>query len=253
MTNPQLVAKLLSQGGRVLIVGGQLRDLPPQYHEHPQIIMWDDNKQEYLTKEVPSNVKIIVYTRLISHGATDKLNRAAKDLHAIKFPMLRTREIKELMSEVIPTPVTEPVETTPAQESEETTMPKQEQGALKKFIAKNINMGLDYSVKGNKTREGERLYELSKKEGVKTTRLSAIQGVRVVLDEISGHKKTPKVIRAPKPTMKSSEGVDDFAELDRLLTDAITAMKLIQEHLPKVRQETEKLRGMKAKVLSLFD
>lgn len=259
MNNPQLVASLLKQGGRVLIVGGEMKDLPRAYHEHPQIIVWDDNQNHISTKEIPTNVKVIIYNRWVSHGTAKKLSDAARNLHAIKFPMLRSREIKELMAEVIQA---EPVEIPQEQVEQiiteqvnepETTVAKQELGALKKFIAKHINMGLDYSVKGTKTKEGRRLYELSKKEGVKTTPLSAIQGVRVVIDEISGHKKSPKVIRAPKVTVKSQEGVDDFAELDRLLTDAITAMKLIQEHLPKVRNETEKLRGMKAKVLSLFD
>ena len=109
MNSPELVATILKQGGRLLLVGGDMETLPRQLIEHPQILVWDDTRQNLLNKEIPSNVRVIIYNRWVSHSLVAKLNVAAKQLRAIKFPMQRPREIRELLAYIAqaePQPVT---------------------------------------------------------------------------------------------------------------------------------------------------
>jgi hypothetical protein len=253
MNNPELVASLLKQGGKVLIVGGEVKDLPQEYHEHPQVLIWDDNKQGFNQKDVPSNVKVIIYSRWVSHATAKQLSNAAKNLHAIRFPMLRPREIKALMSEVV---VTEPIKASAEQlEVEinshtivETDMPQPK--SVKEFIAKYMNINIDYKVKGTVAAESRRLSEIAKKEEFKTTTGSIAQAMYLLLRDM-GKSKKPAIVKPVKPSKKLVEG-DDFDELYKLLDDAISAMKLIQEHMPKVRMETEKLRNMRKKAIAFF-
>lgn len=264
MNNPELVAHLLKKGGKILIAGGEMKDLPREYQQHPQIIIWDDN-QMGINREVPSNVKVIIYNRWVSHATAKKLSNAAVSLHAIKFPMLRTREIKELMSEVVQTePQDIPEEQIESEiekslsvredsKEQETTMAKQPT-TLKEFIAKHINPNLDYSVRGKVTSEGKRLYDIAKQEKFQTTPLSLRQAIGLFVKELRGikvtHSKSKLEVVNKAPAVINA--VDDFSELDRLISEAIDALRLVQEHMPKVRKETERLRGMRERVLELF-
>ena len=268
MQSPELIKTIMKKGGYILVVGGGCSDLPLPYHEHPQILIWDDNQQNLDNKEIPTNTRVIMYNRWISHTLAKRLSNAARNLHALRFPMLKARQMKELLSEVVqaePQEVPEEViqeqieqvnATIPdeTQEIKELDMPKQTvskvKGFIKEFVAKNIRINLDYDVKGTKSAEGTRLYELATKEGIKTTKASVIQAVYVTLKELAG-KKT--VRKSPAAKAKTDGKGDDFAELNRLIEDAITAMKLVQEHLPNVLKETEKLRAMRAKFLALLE
>jgi len=261
VNNPELIATILKRGGRVLIVGGETKDLPRPYQEHAQILIWDDDKINILNREIPSNVKVIMWNRWISHSTVARLNNAAKQLHAIKFPMLRSREIKELLSEVVQTDaldvpdtvveeqIEQAIQTTP--EIQETTVAKHvmlKPGLLQQFLAKNIDLSVDYSIKGSKSKEGKRLFEVAQRDGVKTTIMSITNALGIFLKQKASGGKTAARIKAKT----ESHTGDDFQELERLIEDAIVAMKLVQEHLPKVRKETERLRGMREKVLKLF-
>lgn len=262
MNNAEVVASILKKGGRCLIVGGETKDLPKIYQEHPQLLIWDDNQQNITNKEVPSNVKIIMYSRWVSHDTAKKLSVAANNLHAIKFPMLKTREIKTLLTEFMQADASDkidekeienlieqqnsiPEEPAIKHDEEITEMPKQTKkisakGDLQRFIARNIDINKNYKVKGAIKEEANRLIAKAKNEGLPTTIASLANGIG-------------QFVRGKnKPLTKSTQSVDDFSELDKLIEDAISAMKLIQEHLPKVRKETEKLRGMKEKVMKLF-
>lgn len=271
MTTPETIAKILANGGRALIVGGEMKDLPRVYHDHPQLLVWDDNQQNLLGRMIPSNVKVIIYNRWVSHATAKLLSDAAKSLHALKFPMLRSREVKELLSCVVPPtsdvvieepPTTIPLDQTSQIDPETTDMKATHQklGSIKDFVIKNIDPNVDYSIKGKFTEEGVRIFDLMKKEGMKSTLASTIQTVRAVVHQASNNgakrasKKASKIELQPVPVKAVvNHGNDDFTELERLIEDAITAMRLVQEHLPKVRSETEKLRGMKERVMKLFE
>lgn len=282
MKTPELIARLLKDGGRLLLVGGNVEALPDAYKNHPQLILWDDDRQSNEHKEVPSNVRIIMWNRWVSHSMVARLNEAARQLRAIKFPMLRTREIKELLAEVIQA---DPLET-PAEEvakivEEEVQTEEREELAsvppvnpepvqgvdmarkkstrkpapLQEFIAKHLDINKDYSVKGSIKKEADRLFAIAEKERFKTTIGSMTNAVALVIRAMG--KKSPGAAAPRKTSVStrpatSSKVPDDFEELENLIQDAIIAMKLVQEHLPKVRKETERLRGLHAKVRALF-
>jgi hypothetical protein len=284
MRTPELVASILKQGGRLLVVGENLENLPKQYQDHPQLIIWDNDYAENRT--IPANVKIIVWNRWISHVMRDQLNSAASSLRALKFPNLRTREIKELLSEVVQEDAVEVTEEVIEKEIEvanvvnevafgsgtsdvgtEGPMKKDEQvpkkivakGELKGFVAKHISLSVDYSVKGTIAAEGKRLYKKAKDEGIKTTESSVIQAVSKMLRDLKhskgvAGKKVEGVSLATKVQAdRKAAAKDDFEQLDNLIVDAIAAMRLVQEHLPKVKKETERLRALKEKMLRILE
>lgn len=265
MTNPELIAHLLKQGGRVLVAGGGISDiLTKQQREDPRIVCWDDEDRNFDAREVPSNVRAIIFNRWISHQLSAKLAEAAKRMHIVRFPMLRTREIKTLLEEAYQTEAPEVApevaataiaeaeardaaaeETTAmVKEAEVATTAGKSRGFLQAFIAKHMNLSIDYSVKGSIAREGDRLLAKAKTEGVKTTQHSMRNALAIAIRNMG---------KARKPAAQPTDMQDDFAQLDRLIEDAITAMKLVQEHLPKVRKETERLRGMRERMLKLLE
>jgi len=265
MSTPQLVAGLLKTGGKLLIVGGGMAELPDPIANHPQILIWDDHDDAIGRREVPTNVKVIMYNRWVSHATARKLGVAANSLRAIKFPMLKTREIKELLSEFLQTDAIEapkqelereteafiastPIvtEEKPSESAiEETVVVNSKDrvgaGVLKDFIARKFDSAKSYKERGTISKEAERLFKLAKGEGIQTSKNSIAQAIGK-LSKTGG--KTHHI-----PTRNVN---DDFEQLDVLISDAIAAMKLVQEHLPKVRKETERLRGMKDRVLKLF-
>lgn len=269
------------------MVGGGVSDLPDRYKNHPAILLWDDNQQAWMNKEVPANIRAVLYNRWISHSGVSRLNNEIDARRLIKFPMLRTSEIKVLLSEIVPMTLPRVSEEPEAAEVEvesreprptapegqgiltkeeveaEMAATKQPKGALMGFIAKHIKLGVDWSVKGSKATEGMRLFELAKKEGLKTTKMSMLNAVGVFVRRQGGENRNQNkrvvAIREARSEVTdtvasraSSKGSDDFKELERLIDDAITAMKLVSEHLPNVRKETERLRGMREKMLKML-
>jgi len=281
-SSASLLARLIHQGGKILVIGGEVKDLPRPYHEHPALLLWDDNQQNILHKDVPSNVRAILWNRWISHAVRDRLNVAAEKLRIVKFPNLRSREIKSLLAEIVHEHkevtdteiVSEPQPEQPTQsdlalraessnERGDSDMAKNNmKGFLKPFIVKNIRLdSVDWSVRGAVAKEGNRLYEKAKADGVKTTQGSVMQGVRALLTEMGKRtphggrstkraEKTEVKVVAKRPTVSSATVAGDaFDELEQFIVDAIAAMKLVQEHLPNVRKENERLRNMRDKLL----
>lgn len=269
-TTPELLARLVNEGGRILLSGGGLSKLPAEYQDHPKLIIRDDNVDNGAFKRpIPSNVRAIIWNRNISHEAAGRLNQAVEGLHALKFPMQRTAEIRQLLSCIVPLSTaimeeeveSEAVPTSIEVHTEETTdMAKKpaEKGSVKAFVAKYIDVKKDFSARGSITAEGARLYQKAKSEGLKTTENSLIQAVGVLLREWKGAKEKKPFI-APAPAKKKASN-DDFSELDELIAEAINkleasvaAIKLVQEHLPKVKVETERLRGLRERLMKVLE
>jgi len=280
-TDPQLLARLIKHGGRILVVGGRVTEyLPKHYKDHPAILLWDDDKQGFQSKEVPQNTKAILYNKWISHPTVIRLNEAARKLHAIKYPMLTTREIKALLSDIVyeeqslpaevsaPSPVEieavrqkqEHVAEQHEQERMTTPQPVKKEGKIIGFVAKNLALATDWTQKGSMTKEGQRIFALAQQAGVQTTVGSVTECVRRIVKDLGKptfggkRKKREKREKPAKPTAASFRpaGEDDFVELDRLMEEAIAAIQLVQQHLPKVRSETERLRQMRQKMLDML-
>lgn len=102
-TKIETVARLLRTRGGYLLVAGELGDLGYRINNHPQIITWDlmQSETRYFQKDVPSNVRGILFNRHLGHQLVAKLRNAAEKLHIPMFPMLSTRELKDVLNALI--------------------------------------------------------------------------------------------------------------------------------------------------------
>lgn len=102
MTREEVLSKCLKEhGGQVLCVGGGIRDwnLP----KSPLFIYWDDGSggdKNINRWSIPSNIRGIAYGKWISHSTVSRLRNAANSLRIPIFPMLRAREMRELLHSV---------------------------------------------------------------------------------------------------------------------------------------------------------
>lgn len=260
-TKSETVVRLMKAGGYLLIAGGSTDDLPDKIRSHPQIKLWDDNKQDFLHKSVPTNTRAILTNKWISHQNMGRLRFAAERLRIPIFPMLTTREIKELLDEFIhfepvPTqsagelelPEPEPVPTTPAILMKEDLMRAPKQGEIQEIIKKH---GLTEGI-SNKA-NAERLLPFVREANIKQTIAALEQKIAVM--KRGGYKgartATVKKMSEPEPTAKLSAS-DDFTEAERLLREARTAIDLFLDFLPKVRKEVVELRKKQAKLKELL-
>lgn len=282
----QALSRLVHHGGKILVVGGGVADMPDRYTRHPAIEWWDDNDQGCLHKEIPLNVRAILWNRWISHAMAGRLNDIVRARRILKFPMLRTKEIKNLLSELINTPVVEetmqiheqPVfaaaPPSPAPEPKEepvtvatVTVAPQKKETIRSFVAKHLSLNGDWTKRGSVRRESERLTKLAKEQQLKFNPNSIRLMVGTVIKELGlpawrksgtkregAAKKTKVTSASPKiTTVKASKINDDFSEFEHLVVDAIAAMELVREHLPKVRKETERLRTLREKMRTMLD
>lgn len=96
-TSRECVKRLMSRGGFIIVVGGEMGNLPARYTTHPQVRVWDDNDQDWVHRKIPTNTRGIVFNSWISHQKVSRLRNAAKQLGIPIFPFLKTREVKELL------------------------------------------------------------------------------------------------------------------------------------------------------------
>jgi hypothetical protein len=110
-TKAEVVARLLKMGGKVLVVGGGVTALPRRYTTHPQLVFWDDQRQSHEHREVPSNTRGVIVNRWCSHATMRRVRDATERMRIPLFAMLRTHEIKELLTtfiEEMDMPIPEP-------------------------------------------------------------------------------------------------------------------------------------------------
>ncbi len=271
-TTSHMLARLVNGGGKILIVGGGVENLPHQYVNHPQLLFWDDNFQGHEHKEVPTNVRAIVWGRWISHSTVARLNKVVTARRLLKFPFLKPGQMKSLLADVVSGALKPPVTTSETRQEvpvselqqEQPEKPRAKIGQVGDLIERHLDWGLDYTVLGTVTRETKRLMSIAEAEGIPTTMGSLMEGIRTRLKRkgIATVNRVPgALLKVPKPKKEKviapahkpvTKGEDDFVTLDRLLEDAITALKLVQEHMPKVREETQRLRGVREKMMALL-
>ncbi len=269
-TTPQMLARLVHAGGKVLVVGGGTENLPTKYTNHPQLLFWDDNVQGHEHKEVPANVRVIMWTRWISHSTAGRLNEAVIRRRLLKFPLLRTGELKALLAEIVQEASMEIKNEQEVQVPQEAVrvveFERQKSGTVRGFVRTNFNPNLKYSERGVISEEGKRLFELAQVNEIRTTYGSVVEALRVTLKKLgvatNRTSTTPRVkkpkgeIRQAGPAVsrpRSTSGNDDFDQLDKLIEDAITAFRLVQEQMSVVREETERWRGMREKMRALLE
>jgi hypothetical protein len=99
----QLLTRLVNErGGKILVVGGEIKDLPRPYHNHPSLLLWDDNQRNLGSRVVPANVRAIIWNNFTSHPTVNHLNRVAKKIQAVRLPFLKPREIRAVLNGFVP-------------------------------------------------------------------------------------------------------------------------------------------------------
>lgn len=129
-------------------------------------------------------------------------------------------------------------------------------GGLKAFIAKHLDININYAERGAIKQEAERLLAKAKAEGLSSTSGSMSVALGHVVRELgkgpSAASHAPRG-RSAARTPEKGAPQDDFALLDSLCIDAIAAIKLVQEQAAKVRRETERMRAAREKMRKLFE
>jgi len=270
-TQSQLIVRLLNRGGKILVAGGETKDLPERITRHPQIIIWDDNQQNVLHKSVPSNVRAIIYNRWVSHAIAGQLREAAGKLGVPVFPMLRTREIKVLLSEVVQEVATvaeadpiieEPVIEVPL--SEPTTEPQGKGFITAEELMRPVKRGETKAILDAELKPGEsgtiamteRLMPIIRsKYHISMTPDALRQAVikyRTNEKAAAAARRPTTVNSQPATKAKIKVHTDDFVEVEKLLRDAKTAIDLALEFIPKVRKRVELLEARRQKLIDLL-
>jgi hypothetical protein len=276
-SNTEVVIRLMKQGGYILVAGGGVSELPERFRSHPQIILWDDNKQNNGQKTVPSNTRAIVYNRWVSHALAGRLRNAAAQLKIPTFAMLKTREIKEFLSEIVhepivPTEVVEEiklVDEAPAVETKgyltadeladkEGEMRKPKRGEMGGILAEEDNDATETPASAVR-----RLHPIVKKKyGITMTMMALEQAIRY--NRIKrGQPATPNPKSKPvdKGQPEATSAVekpikavmtDDFSEAERMLRDARSALDLMIEFIPKLRKQLNEQKKTHEKLKALL-
>jgi hypothetical protein len=64
--------------GNILIVGVKASNLDEELKTHPRITVWDSQNENWLTRDVPDNTRVIFMTRFISHRTSERLLTEAR-------------------------------------------------------------------------------------------------------------------------------------------------------------------------------
>ena len=280
-TKVELVKRLLSNGGLILVAGGKFDNLDNKIREHPQILLWEDDRQDYLRKEVPANTRAILFNRFLSHSKSNKLMRAAKDLRIPFFPALSSGEVRktvldimESMNGTVPAATSnavtskEPWNNSPRYIPPEGPAPSVVEIVEVPVLVEEGELPLRGAKKGEHTtiladelRDDENHLEAAKrlipiyknKYGIKITQTGLQQAI---VRFRSGHKpisKKVKSIEKSEVEVKDvTQSVDELETAEKLLREARASIDLFLELIPRIRKENAKLKKQREKLKSLF-
>jgi hypothetical protein len=113
------IARRLTAGERVLLVGAAPTNLPKALAEHPQVELWSSDGPR--RRAVPASVRVVLFTKWVGHNQHKDIRAdAARDAHRFVWPeLLGTGEIRRLLQPLTAGAVSplvepqEPLEQTP--------------------------------------------------------------------------------------------------------------------------------------------
>jgi len=211
-------------GGLVVVVGVRSTNLPVEYSQHPQVVVWDSQDHGTVTKELPSNTKVVLATRFVSHALFGKIHAEARKRNLAFFPQLTTGRLREQLKELLPRvearvePEVQVAQALPEVVPQAVPVPVQARGALVQFIKTEGNL---QAV--NVSAEARRLFELAKGKGIPGT----LNSISNTLHRLKGGAKPVQEKPAVVPTLPKSGG------LREMLDDVITMIELIKEEVTK--------------------
>lgn len=88
--------------GNILIVGVKASNLDEELKTHPRITVWDSQNENWLTRDVPDNTRVIFMTRFISHRTSERLLTEARKRQLTIFNPEGTgmiaKQVRELLN-----------------------------------------------------------------------------------------------------------------------------------------------------------
>lgn len=207
-------------GGVILIVGAKASNLSDELRNHPRIITWDSQNQNWIHKDIPANARAIFLTRFIGHTVFAKLQSLARKRQIPIFNPDGTgmivKQVKELLD--IQPKVTEMTPTNSVNESTNEV----NRGKLKPLV-ELIDPALS-NVANAKV-----LLEKAKELGINTTEASLAQMV-------STHRRKSGVTAVPKSIQsKLDVSVDMLDTMIKELSD-------MREYLIAITEENRLLK-----------
>jgi Fe2+ or Zn2+ uptake regulation protein len=221
----EAIKRLLEHGGVIAVVTIEPHRLGIN---NTRVQLVDAERME----RIPSNTRYAFLTRFISHQHSTEYLKTFRRMN-VPFSMEGTGQIKAVINEVFPEEheplggveepteyVTEPV----VQSQQENQMVTTE----KRGRVKNLVLAFP-----DKT--AQELYDIAKRDGIKTT----LNSIKQALLKYVGKKGIKKVSEEGEVVVKPKRKQD---ELDKIASDAHAAIDLLVEYVKRSRKMMEALR-----------
>lgn len=268
-TRTEAIARLASQGGYILVVGGGMQKAlagPPFNRNNAQIRIWDDHVDNINHKEVPLNTRAILVTKWAGHSQVARLQKFAVSYHATMFVQMSQREVKEALLPIVqgdvetpqveaqPEMVEIPSEPEPAVTSkpfltEEDLMAKPKGGQLTEAVQELMDRGVDYSKRGTVAAETRRLLPLLKKKGITTSDKSISFVVRKLAKGVRGK---PARVSTGTSQGSSQPPKDDFDTALQMAEEARAAVDVLVDFIKKLKREVTDSRKRREQLRKLL-
>lgn len=263
--------------GKALVVGVIGGNFTAEITNHPQIILWETEEAE--RREVPQAVRVVMFTRFISHHVYDVVKTACEKRGiVVGTATMGIGQIKALLRPLVDAAQKEKeilmrtehdasaaVETTTPVPPATTALAvgHTKRGVLKKFVLKH-DSGKPVAE------EGPRLYQMAVAQGLPTTEASVMnrlwvlrkqqrdkaerQAARETRRSVPKVEVLTKVVETPAQALApaKSSGLLDLNEDDAImlknLDDAVAAIQLARELIARRSESRQALKDLLSKL-----
>jgi hypothetical protein len=263
--------KELSPTGKVLVVGGRLTNLQPEFRDHPRVIFWGCLNHNVNKKTIPVGVEIILFFRFIKHKHLEKVEKLAIQsgvyfdyryrntgemnrllrqlLNEPAEPPKKEAPVEQVETKQIPEKTALPPQTTTETKTEEgettekaTTEKKAERGLVTRFVKENARL------EDPPTAEIRRLFQLLREQGVAATE----SAVSAAFYKLKKEKNAPNSLAKIKRRPDSIKELGEFIEASPRLVDLFSTIPVaIMEILEENRKLAELNKALEQENLSL--
>lgn len=268
----------LSEGGKIVVLGGSPQRNWPMFMVHPQIEFWDADKDRQLQyKDLPSNTKALLCSRFLGHAIYNKVAGRARKRHIKVYGPLGTNTIAEILFSATKPPVLlrDDIFVLPEKVSKIAVIQDElerlnEKGILPvnketiDMVKTNVNpqgklIPLMPFIDPNKTASdnADVLLAKAKEFGIHSTRMSLINFVRTWAKR--NEVKLPKGARGRTtgPRMekrKTSPAVGkDNDAIVGIIDNIINELKDLRDYVAKTNKENQQLRKRMSRLADMFN
>jgi len=233
MTNTEVKPLTPLSHGSVLIVGTKASNFSDELKNHPRVIMWDSQNENWTSKSLPDNVRAVFLTRFISHASFANIIADARKRNITIFSPEGTgiiaKQVKELLNMQGPMPVAVPAPT-PVVE----TVVDNSKGKLKPLLP-----FIDFT-KPN-VENARILFAKAKELGIQTSEASLAQLVGVQRRHASGVTGVPKSIQSKLDVSVEmlDNAIKDLSDMRDYLIATVEENRLLKTKLNKFKSLIE--------------